>query len=92
MTGIDFDDKKIISYWLTEANEAVDVATHLLEKEDYSYALFFGHLAIEKMLKGLFVSRHKKHDHRFTIWYGWQICVKFILMKTDRTIAHHYVI
>ncbi len=61
MTGNDFDDKKIISYWITEANEAVDVATHLLEKKDYSYALFFGHLAVEKTLKGLFVSRHKKH-------------------------------
>ena len=39
-------DKKIIdvenlkTYWLTEAEEALQVADHLVEKEDYSYALF----------------------------------------------------
>ncbi len=61
MTAGNFDDEKIISYWITESNEAVDVAAHLLEKEDYSYALFFGHLAVEKMLKALFVRCHNKH-------------------------------
>ena len=61
MSRNDFDDEKIISYWITEAHEAVEVAIHLMEKEDYSYALFFGHLAVEKTLKALFVSRHKKH-------------------------------
>ena len=29
-------------YWVTEAEEALTVADHLLEKGDYSYALFFG--------------------------------------------------
>jgi len=32
-----------------------------LEKGDYSYALFFGHLAIEKILKALYVIEHKEH-------------------------------
>jgi HEPN domain-containing protein len=40
-------------FWLVEANEALQVADHLVEKGDYSYALFFGHLAIEKLLKAL---------------------------------------
>ena len=56
MIGNKFDEEKVISYWMTEANEAVDVAAHLFEKKDYSYALFFGHLAVEKMLKALFVT------------------------------------
>lgn len=51
----------IESFWKTEAEEALQVADHLIEKGDYSYALFFGHLAIEKLLKGIFVKRHKDH-------------------------------
>jgi HEPN domain-containing protein len=49
------------SYWISEAEEALVVANHLFEKEDYSYALFFGHLAIEKILKALYVDRKKEH-------------------------------
>ncbi len=61
MTGEKFDSARIVSYWITESSEALDVATHLVEKEDFSYALFFGHLAVEKLLKAIFVSRHKTH-------------------------------
>jgi HEPN domain-containing protein len=33
------------------------VANHLFEKGDYAYALFFGHLTIEKLLKAMFVNK-----------------------------------
>lgn len=49
--------KRAVIYWSEEAREALQVADHLYEKNDYSYALFFGHLAIEKILKALYVSR-----------------------------------
>jgi HEPN domain-containing protein len=55
------DIKAIKAFWTTEANEALQVADHLMEKSDYSYALFFGHLAIEKMLKALYVVKQKDH-------------------------------
>ena len=55
------DIKAIKSFWITEAEEALQVADHLMEKGDYSYALFFGHLAIEKLLKALYVVKHKNH-------------------------------
>lgn len=45
-----FDAEQVTSYWLTEAAESLQVAEHLIETGDYSYALFFGHLAIEKAL------------------------------------------
>ena len=45
----------MIEYWDTEAKESLQVAKHLFEKKDYSYALFFGHLAIEKLLKSIYV-------------------------------------
>lgn len=55
------DIKQIASYWVEEADEALTVAEHLFEKSDYSYGLFFCHLAVEKMLKGVFVVRRKDH-------------------------------
>jgi HEPN domain-containing protein len=58
---IELNIKQISAFWLTEAEEALEVADHLIAKADYSYALFFGHLAVEKMLKALFVIRQKQH-------------------------------
>ena len=48
-----------IKYWLNTATQDWKVAGHLFEKGDYSYALFFGHLALEKTLKAIYV---KKQD------------------------------
>ena len=45
---------------MEEADEALNVAGHLFDKEDFSYALFFGHLAIEKLLKAIYVARKKE--------------------------------
>lgn len=33
----------------------------LFEKENYSYSLFFGHLALEKLLKAYYVRTYEKH-------------------------------
>ena len=43
-------------FWLKEAKEALKVARDLFDKKDYSYSLFFAHLAIEKILKSLYIS------------------------------------
>ncbi len=56
-----FDVAQVTTYWMTEAEEALRVADHLVDKADYSYALFFGHLAIEKMLKAIYVARCEAH-------------------------------
>ena len=55
------DVESLKAYWLTEAEESLQVADHLVEKEDYSYALFFGHLAIEKLLKALHIAHRGEH-------------------------------
>jgi HEPN domain-containing protein len=47
------DKNEIVDYWIAEAEESLDVAQHLFEKEDFSYALFFGHLAVEKIIKAV---------------------------------------
>jgi len=61
MNSNKLDIENISFYWRNEAKEALEVAGHLYEKEDYSYALFFGHLALEKLLKALFVERKNEH-------------------------------
>ena len=47
--------EELIEYWRLEAEDSLRVAGHLFEKGDYSYALFFGHLAVEKIIKAVFV-------------------------------------
>ncbi|MDP3112707.1 MAG: HEPN domain-containing protein [Thermodesulfovibrionales bacterium] len=55
------DIQKVKNFWIEEAEESLRVAYHLFEKKDYSYALFFGHLAVEKILKALYVANKKEH-------------------------------
>jgi HEPN domain-containing protein len=45
--------KEKIEYWLKSSRKDWKVAKHLSEKGDYPYALFFGHLSIEKLLKAI---------------------------------------
>ena len=53
--------ESLSNYWKIEAEEALNVAWHLFEKNDFSYSLFFGHLAIEKILKSIFVVKNNEH-------------------------------
>ena len=53
--------QKTIDYWLEEAEEALKVADHLFEKKDFSYSLFFGHLAVEKLIKAIYVQKRNEH-------------------------------
>jgi HEPN domain-containing protein len=53
------DIERVKEYWIIEARDALRV-DHLFEKQDFSYALFFGHLALEKLLKALFVATNKE--------------------------------
>ena len=49
--------KEKIKYWVDSSNYDWKVACHLLTSGDYPYALFLGHLSIEKLLKALFSSQ-----------------------------------
>jgi HEPN domain-containing protein len=49
------DQQEIIEFWIIEAEESQKVSQHLFDKKDYSYALFFGHLAVEKIIKAIYV-------------------------------------
>jgi len=56
-----FDTEKAIAYWTDSASYDLETGKALLRSERYPYALFFGHLAIEKVLKALVVRTTDQH-------------------------------
>jgi len=56
-----FEVSKTIAYWREGADYDLDTARSLLQAGKYPYALFFGHLSLEKILKALFVKQNQKH-------------------------------
>lgn len=56
-----FDIDKTISYWLSSANYDLAVANAMFKTKKYPYALFMGHLALEKLLKAIVVKYTKAH-------------------------------
>lgn len=61
MKKFPFEVKKTVSYWVEGAEYDLGVANAMLKARKYPYALFMGHLALEKLLKGLIVKRTKAH-------------------------------
>jgi len=55
------DKNALISYWLGLAKEDLKVMKSLFGLGHYPYALFIGHLAIEKLLKAFYVWKKGKH-------------------------------
>ena len=51
----------IVKHWLESANQNRKTMIHMIDSKDYSWALFLGHLVIEKTLKALYVSKLQKH-------------------------------
>ena len=69
--------KDQIKYWLKSADQDWSAANHLFEKKDYTYALFFSHLTLEKILKAIFTD---KQDYRFR--NDLVICIKEVNAKS----------
>ena len=55
---------EVVQYWLELAKDDWPVAEHLFASGDYHYALFFGHLYLEKLLKALVVKATEQHAPR----------------------------
>lgn len=56
-----FDSDKTISYWLSGAKYDLAVANAMFKAKKYPYALFMGHLALEKLLKAIIVKYTEAH-------------------------------
>lgn len=56
-----FDTDKTINYWVESAAYDLEAGRSLLESKKFPYALFFAHLAIEKVLKAIVVKETGEH-------------------------------
>ena len=61
MKKFSFDVQKTVAYWVEGGKYDLGVATAMLKAKKYPYALFMGHLALEKLLKALAVKKTKAH-------------------------------
>ena len=53
--------EEIIKYWKKSSDQNYATMNNLLKSKDYNWALFIGHLVIEKLLKAHWVKTQKKH-------------------------------
>jgi HEPN domain-containing protein len=56
-----FNIEKTLSYWLESAKYDLGVANAMFKSKKYPYALFMGHLSLEKLLKAFVVKHTKAH-------------------------------
>jgi HEPN domain-containing protein len=61
MKKFTFDVKKTVFYWVEGAEYDLGVANAIFKARKYPYALFMGHLALEKLLKALVVKKKMAH-------------------------------
>ncbi len=55
------DIEKIYYHWLESSDKDFYTMTHLYDSKDYHWALFIGHLVIEKLLKAILVKQTENH-------------------------------
>ncbi len=56
-----FDVEKIANHWSEGSNDDYNTMLDLYQNKSYTWALFLGHISIEKLLKASFVKKHFKH-------------------------------
>jgi len=54
------DNEKQIDYWAKSAAHDFEAAEALIKEKKYDWALFLGHLVLEKILKALFVQQKRE--------------------------------
>ena len=61
MSKGDLNIDKVINYWKDSSDRDFQTMSNLLNSGDYNWAMFLGHLVIEKLLKAIYVKVNKKH-------------------------------
>jgi len=55
------DVEKVYQYWLTSSDSDYEVLLNLIQSCNYNWALFLGHIALEKLMKAYFVKKTGTH-------------------------------
>ncbi|MDR0843872.1 MAG: HEPN domain-containing protein [Tannerella sp.] len=60
------DVEKVFQYWLSSSDNDYDAMLNLYQSKNYNWALFLGHIVLEKLIKAYFVKMrgtHALHTH-----------------------------
>jgi len=55
------DIQKMKAHWISRSESDYKTMLHLYKAKDYHWALFMGHLVIERLLKALIISKTETH-------------------------------
>ncbi|MDO5522575.1 MAG: HEPN domain-containing protein [Bacteroidia bacterium] len=53
--------ERIINHWVESSDDNFNSMCSMLETKHYDWALFVGHLALEKLLKALHIKKHGRY-------------------------------
>jgi HEPN domain-containing protein len=59
--NLSIDIEKIVKHWIDTSEEDYQTMLTLYNSKSYGWALFLGHISIEKLLKAYYVRKYKKH-------------------------------
>ena len=57
----DVDVSKIYNHWMQTSDKDADTMMHLFNTNDYHWALFIGHIVLERLLKATVVKKTANH-------------------------------
>lgn len=86
------DNIDLMKYWQNSSEEDYNVMKYLYSGKKNSYSLFFGHLVIEKLLKGLYAKNHKENPHAMKSHNLLALAEKCDLELTDEQIEKLQII
>ncbi len=55
------DKEKIVNHWIETSENDFQTMHMLHNSKSYSWALFLGHISVEKLLKAVYVNKFEKH-------------------------------
>ena len=53
--------EKVVRHWIDTSEDDFKTMLSLYDSKSYGWALFLGHISIEKLLKALYVNKYQKH-------------------------------
>ena len=86
------DNIGLVEYWINSSNDDYDTMQVMFKSKKNTWALFLGHLVIEKLLKGLYAKRNADNPYAIESHNLLQLAEKCNLPLTDEQIAKLQII
>ena len=86
------DNIGLVEYWINSSNDDYDTMQVMFKSKKNTWALFLGHLVIEKLLKGLYAKRNADNPYVIKSHNLLQLAEKCNLALTDEQIAKLQII